>query len=97
MKMDDKYYIVRCESAGVFYGQIKHREGREVTMTNCRRIWYWEGAVTLSQLAMEGTKNPGRCKLSMAVDEIILLETIEITPCTEQAKKSIDGVKVWKV
>ncbi len=94
---DEKYYIVRCDRAGVFYGKIKARSGREVTMTNARRIWYWGGAATLSQLAMEGAKQPGTCKFSMPVEEIVLLEAIEITPCTEQARASIDGVAEWKV
>ncbi len=88
---------MRCDRAGVFYGKIKARQGREVTMTNARRICYWCGATTLSQLAMEGTKRPGECKFSMAVEEIVLLEAIEITPCTEQARASIDGVAEWKV
>ncbi len=94
---DEKYYIVRCDRAGVFYGQIKARQGREVTMTNARRIRYWDGAASLSQLAAEGTTRPGACEFSVPVEEIVLLEAIEITPCTEQARASIDGVAEWKV
>lgn len=91
------YYIVRCDRAGVFAGNIKERNGREITMTNVRRIWSWFGAATLSQLAAEGTKTPNECKFSMSVPEIVLLEAIEIIPCTEEAEKSIKGVKEWKV
>lgn len=91
------YYIVRCDRAGVFAGNIKERNGQEVTMTNARRIWYWDGAATLSQLAMEGTKKPHNCKFTMPVDEILLLEAIEIIRCTDVAEILIKGVNEWKV
>lgn len=89
------WFIVRTYSAGVFFGQIESRNGREVIMTNARRIWYWDGAASLSQLAMEGTKKPENCKFPVAVARVELLETIEILNVTEQAKQSIDGVPVW--
>lgn len=37
-------YIVRCDRAGVFFGKIKERNGSEVTMTEVRKLWSWEGA-----------------------------------------------------
>lgn len=90
-----KSYIVRTYSAGVFAGEIESREGKEVVMRNARRIWYWAGAATLSQLAMEGTKIPKECKFPCAVDRVVLTEAIEILEMTDAAKKSIDGVAVW--
>ena len=93
---DGQYVIVRTYSAGVFAGTLKSRNGREVTLTNARRIWYWDGAASLSQLAMEGTKSPQTCKFPCPVDEVILLETIEILTCTESAKQSIMEVPVWE-
>ena len=50
-----KYVIVRTYSAGVFAGNLKSRDGKEVTLTNARRLWYWSGAASLSQLAVAGT------------------------------------------
>ena len=87
------YVIVRTYSAGVHAGYLKERIGKEVTLVNARRMWYWAGAMTLSQLAMEGTKKPGDCKFPMAVESIILTEAIEIIPCTNVAKNSIESVK----
>lgn len=57
-----KYVIVRTYSAGVFAGELESRTGQEVVLRNARRIWYWSGAASLSQLAMEGTKDPANCK-----------------------------------
>ena len=92
-----RYVIVRTHSAGVFAGYLEKREGQEVVMIKARRIWYWDGAASLSQLAMEGTSKPQNCKFPIAVERIELLNVIEILDCTEQAKKSIEGVSIWKV
>ena len=94
--MTNKYVLVRTYSAGVFVGYLKSRKGQEVVLTNARRLWYWDGASSLSQLAMEGVKKPENCKFPCEVDEVTLLEAIEIMPVTEKARKSISGVPVWK-
>lgn len=93
----ENYYIVRCDRAGVFFGKIKSREGREVTMTNARRLWRWDGANELCQMANEGTSRPKNCKFSVHVGEIVLLDAIEIIPCTTEAIASIEGVPEWKM
>lgn len=90
-----KYVIVRTFSAGVFAGELVSREGKEVTLTNARRLWYWSGAASLSQLAMEGTKSPNECKFPCPVDKVLLTEAIEILDVTESARASIESVPVW--
>ena len=95
MKTKNKYVIVRTYTAGVFAGTLESKTGREVVLTNARRIWYWSGAASLSQLAMEGTKNPGGCKFPCPVDRVELLEAIEILDTTPIAEKSIKEVPVW--
>lgn len=92
-----KYCIVRTYSAGVFAGYVKERNGKEVTIVNVRRIWYWDGANSLSQLAVDGTLKPNNCKFAVVVPEIIVTEAIEIIPCTENAMKSIMEVPEWKL
>lgn len=89
--------IVRCDRAGVFYGEIASRNGREVEMTNVRQLWYWDGAAALMQLAHEGTKAPRDCKFTFEVESLQVLDAIEIIPCTEKAIESIDAVAVWKI
>ena len=90
-----KYVIVRTFSAGVFAGYMESRNGREVVLTNARRLWYWAGAASLSQMAMTGTSSPADCKFPIAVDRVLLLEAIEILDCTGAARISIEGVPVW--
>lgn len=96
-KMENQKFIIRSDKAGVFYGEIKERNGDEVTMTNVRRIWYWSGAASLLQLAVDGVSRPKDCKFTVYVKEMIILGVIEIISCTEKAIKSIEGVEVWKV
>ncbi len=91
------YVMVRTYSAGVFAGYLQSREGKEVILKKARRIWYWDGAASLSQLAMEGTTNPDKCKFPCEVSEVILTEVIEIIPITKKAEKSIIGVPIWKM
>ena len=98
-KTKKQYCVVRTESAGVFAGNVLSTKytpaGCVVAMENARRIWYWEGAATLSQLALEGTKKPERCKFPAPVS-VTLIGVIEIIPATEISEKSITSVPVWR-
>lgn len=94
--MHKDYYIIRCEKAGVFFGHIKDRNGDEAVLTDVRRIWYWEGAATLSQMAMEGVKKPEACRFTVTVPEMTVLGVIELIPCTDEAVQSIQGVPEWR-
>ena len=91
-----KYCMVRTRSAGVFAGTLTALEGQTATLTNARRIWYWDGAASLSQLANDGPSKPQNCKFPSPVAEVMLFEVIEIIPITDVAAKSIESVPVWK-
>lgn len=94
---DMPYVIVRTYSAGVFAGYLEsYGKDREVNLVKARRLWYWDGAASLSQLAMEGVKRPENCKFPCEVDSIKLLEAIEIINTTEKSRKCIADVPVWK-
>ena len=64
-------------------------------MTNARRLWYWSGAASLSELAVRGTKRPKDCKFPVAVPSIVLTEAIEIISVTDEARNSIESVPTW--
>ena len=95
--MLNKKVIVRTYSAGVFYGVLVQKDGREGVVSNARRLWYWSGAASLSQLAVDGTVNPSACKFPEPVPNIELTEIIEVLETTEKAQSSIEGVPVWKM
>lgn len=91
-----RYCMVRTYSAGVFAGTIESRNGKEVVLSNARRIWYWDGAASLSQLATSGTSKPNNCKFPEPVPEVMLTEAVEIIPITDVAKALIESVPIWK-
>lgn len=100
MEVLNKKVIIRADHAGVFFGTLSAKRetpaGVEVELTDSRRIWYWSGAASLSQLATEGVKNPEGCKFTVVVPQHMVEQVIEIIPCSEEAVKSIESVKVWR-
>lgn len=93
------YCIIRTENAGVFAGTLLSMDDnmRVAEIKDSRRLWYWDGAASLSQLAMEGTKKPDNCKFPCVVPEMKVYEVIEVIPCTKEAYKSIMAVPIWEV
>lgn len=88
--------IIRADRAGVFYGTIVRKDGDEVELKDCRRIWYWDGAASLSEIAVSGVKHE-TSKITVTVKSIVILGVIEIIPCTEEAVKNIESAPVWKI
>ena len=91
--------IVRTYSAGVFYtpSDIIERsaDGKRGTLKDARRIWYWKGAASLSQLAVDGPQSPKECKFPAAVERVELMEIIEVLDVSPTAAKIIEKVPVW--
>lgn len=95
MKKGDKV-IVRADKAGVFFETLAEKNGAEVTLSNARKLWSWDGANAVQQLAVDGTAKPDGCNFTVFVDEVIVLNVCEMIPCTEKAIASIEGVKEWR-
>lgn len=93
-----KYVIVRPSQNGasVFSGNLVSIEGDVVTLQNARRIWYWTGAATLSQLAVDGTSKPGDCKFPVEVRQVLVNGWSEIIDTSPKGEKSIKAVPVWE-
>jgi hypothetical protein len=92
-----EYVLVRTYSAGVHVGYLETRNGKEVTLLNARRLWYWDGAASLSQLAVDGVAKGDKCKFPCEVECILLTEAIEVIPCTQKSQDSIKAVPIWKM
>lgn len=80
----------------MFFAHIKERRGDEVDLTECHRLWYWNGAASLSQLAMESVKHPELCKFTVVVPEMTVLGVIKIIPCSDAAEENIKAVTTWR-
>jgi hypothetical protein len=98
-----EYTIIRTYSAGVFAGYIKEIKDYSgsicMTLINARKLYYWEGAATLSQLATLGTSKPEKCKFTIEVPEQNVYNVIETIPISEisaknyQFDKNMDSLK----
>lgn len=96
LSMIGKTCMFRTYSAGVHFGELADKKGQTCLVKNAQRVHYWTQACSLSQLAMEGSKNFDGCRISMPVDEIILEQVIEIIPMPESTVKAFRGAKQWK-
>lgn len=94
---EGKKCIVRCYGAGVFFAEVVSLDGQTAQLRDARRIWYWAGAASLSQLAQEGVKFPRDCKFTVTVPMMTVTGVLEVIPCTDNAIESINGVPVWKM
>lgn len=94
------YVIVRAYGAGVFAGYLAKEEetpnGTKCTLRNVRRLWYWDGAASCSDLARKGVSKPQNCKFPAPITEARISNCIEVLPATDIARKSIEGVKIWE-
>lgn len=95
-----KKVIVRSYGAGVFFGTLNEVEQCEdkytVELLNCRRLWCWYGACSITQLAVDGTSRPQDCKFTITEPSIVVSSVIEIHGCSDKAIDSIEGVEEWK-
>ena len=90
-----EYVVIRSKDSGVHAGYLKEQDGVDVILVNTRRIYYWSGASTLSELATKGAANPNDCKFPAEIPEIRVFGICEVIPCTEEARKSIVSVPEW--
>lgn len=90
-----RYVIVRGQSSGCFAGELVSRAGREVVLAGCRRLWKWEGAASLSELAARGTSKPSGCMFPRPTTRHEILDAIEVIEVSPEARRSIEGVAEW--
>ena len=81
--------IIRTYSAGVWFGRLKEKSGKEVILTEARRMWRWwsKESISLSGVALHGI-NQEKSRIPGAV-ESVWLEAIEIIPISGKAAESI--------
>lgn len=89
--MANKKVVVRTYSAGVHFGELIERNGKEVQLANARRIWSWQGANTLNEVASRGVGKGSR--VSAVVPGILLTEAIEILDCTPEGAANLESAQ----
>lgn len=95
-RMIGKKVIVRSDLAGVFFGTLVEKEMDTVVLENARKLYYWDGACAVEQIALEGVKKPENCQFTVFVKEICIEGVCQTIPCTDESSKCIEGIKSWK-
>jgi hypothetical protein len=86
-----RHCVVRTYSAGVHIGEVLAKDGTNVLLKDARRLWKWNGAFTLSEVAQAGISKAGS-RLAVAVPLIELTEAVELIPTSEAARAAFDLV-----
>lgn len=82
------FVVVRTYSAGVHCGTLAAQDGKQVTLTDARRIWRWRGANTLHELSLKGAAEDWT-RISEPVPAIDITEAIEVIACTSEARANL--------
>jgi hypothetical protein len=91
-----EYVIVRGDRSGVFSGFKYSLDGRSIVLLDSRRLWYWEGAASISQIAESGVSKPDKCKFPVSVSKMIILDAVEVLSATSACYESINEVAIWE-
>ena len=89
-KSTERPVIVRTYSAGVHFGYLVLRDGKEVVLERARRIWSWKGANSLNEIATTGLDKDGS-RVSAPVPTITLTEAIEIIDMVPTAVECLES------
>lgn len=84
-QMAGKTVIIRTESAGVWYGTLSDSSKSEVLLVNARRMYFFktlDDGYTLSHIVLSGIHPDSKIQAPI---EAVLLQWIEILPCTDIA------------
>ena len=99
-KKNKPIVLIRSYAAGVHFGYLEKEEftasGKVVVLSDTRRIHYWDGAASLSQLALEGVKAPENCRITVSLPSNEIVNVIETIPMTDEAAKNLTEIEPWK-
>ncbi len=89
-----KRCIVRTYASGVHLGTVESVENggqfSRCTLKDARRIRYWYGARSLSEVARDGI-NTAKSQVHVNIPEHFIEDAIEFIPATEAAIASIEA------
>lgn len=90
-----KKIIARIDRAGVFHGTLDHIDNDIIRMTGTRRIYYWNGALSVTDMAANGLTG-GKISAPVSKVEFMTDKVVELNECSVEASRIIESVKVWK-
>lgn len=91
----NKRVIARIDRAGVFHGTLDYIDNEIIRLKDTRRIYYWNGALSVTDMAAKGLTG-GRISVPVTTVEFMSDKIVELNECSEEASKSIVTIKPWK-
>lgn len=93
--MIGEFVLLRTQSAGVHYGTLRRFEitgGLAICeITDARRLWSWQGAMTLHEISLHGVQSGS--KASKTVDRIAVIGVIEVLFPTAKGRALLEAAK----
>ena len=94
------YVIARCRDAGVHAGELVHYgKNGFLELRNARRLWYWNGAGSLSELAVYGC-NPkatgNKYGAKVTKQELRVSDVCELIHCQPDGRSWIESQPEWR-
>ena len=88
-----QFVVVRTLNAGVHAGELVEHEPKDkvAVLANVRRIWSWDGANTLNEIALRGVAKTS--KVSEPAELNTLSDVIEVIRATDEARKNLESAK----
>jgi len=92
-----KNVIIRTYSAGVFYGELIEKTKTEVLLKDARRMRVWKNLgkeVSLTGIALLGLHPDSQIERPLSE---ILLQWIEIIPCSEESITTFNAQPAYEI
>lgn len=90
-----KKVIARIDRAGVFHGILTAKDAETTTMSDVRRIYYWRGALSVTDMSVTGVAEGSKVTVPAKCVEFETAKVIELIECSAEASKSIESIKSW--
>ncbi len=90
MNLIGRFLLLRTRDAGVHCGTVLaiSQDGKVVDVKDCRRVWRWEGAFSLNEMANHGCGEGSRISEPVPFNQ--LSDVIEKIVCTGEARKNLE-------
>lgn len=93
----EPYVIARCSGAGVHAGYLVSRnENGRIILRDSRRIWRFNGAQTLSEVAVYGLSEESRIAPVVNRLELRPDDVHELIWCQPAGQEAIESAKEWR-
>ena len=85
-----QHVLLRTRNAGVHIGTLVSLSCGDAVISGVRRLWYWKGAFSLSEVAAKGVEKKGT-RMALEIPTMQVNGVIEVIPTTEAARATFAG------